>query len=149
MTKRRRNSPEATRQTSQHSSDLTDSYSPPLQAAHKLWDMGRQSDAIRLYTDAIRSEPDNVRAYVMAARAYAQRFNFEDMERIHKLLLDRAPQSCLAHHHVGETFGLLKLPGRAMESFLQAVQLPGAGPPTWFELARLHERRIDWMKPRS
>lgn len=142
MTKRRR---QAKSQASHHSGSLTDFYSPPLQTAHELWNTGRQSEALQLYADAIRAEPDNVRAYVMAARAHAQRFDFEGMERVHDMLLDRAPRHFLAHHHIGETFSLLKLPRRAMESFVQAERLPGAGPPTWFELARLHERahRLD------
>jgi tetratricopeptide (TPR) repeat protein len=44
------------------------------------------------------------------------------------------------HHYIGESFGLLKLPERAIASYEQASQLPGAGPPTWMELASLYER---------
>jgi tetratricopeptide (TPR) repeat protein len=46
---------------------------------------------------------------------------------------------------VGETFGLLKLPERAIASYEHAARLSGAGAPTWMELASLYERahRLD------
>ena len=49
------------------------------------------------------------------------------------------------HHYIGETFGLLKLPNRAIASYERAANLPGGGPPTWMELASLFERahRLD------
>jgi tetratricopeptide (TPR) repeat protein len=81
----------------------------------------------------------------MAARASAEEFDFDRMERIHQALLDRGPQHPGVHHFVGETYGLLKLPARALASFEQAARLPDAGPPTWMELASIYERthRLD------
>ena len=40
---------------------------------------------------------------------------------------------------------MLKLPERAIASYERAANLPGAGPPTWMELAGLYERahRLD------
>jgi peptide/nickel transport system permease protein len=38
-------------------------------AARSLWDEGREADALELFREAIRQEPNNVRCYVMAARA--------------------------------------------------------------------------------
>ena len=55
-------------------------------------------------------------------------------------LVRRAPRHPGVHHYIGETFGALKLPERAIASYQTAANLPGAGPPTWMELAGLYER---------
>jgi tetratricopeptide (TPR) repeat protein len=67
------------------------------------------------------------------------------MDRTHELLIRRAPRHPGVHHYIGETYGQLKLPDRAMASYEEAARLPGGGPPTWMELARLYERahRLD------
>ena len=119
---------------------LIDSISPRAQAAHGLWNEGQHADAFDLFAEAIRREPNNVRTYVMAARAYAEAFDFERMDRTHAKLFERAPRHPGVHHYIGETYTLLKLPERALASLREAAQLPGAGPPTWMELASLCER---------
>ena len=60
-------------------------------------------------------------------------------------LVRRAPRHPGVHHYVGELFAKLKLPDRAVASFGKAARLPGAGPPTWMELASLYEQshRLD------
>ena len=108
--------------------------------AQQCWASGQHSDALSLFDEAIRQEPKNVRAYVMAARAYAEKFNFERMEQTLDKLIRRAPRHPGVHHYVGEIFNSLKLPDRAIASFQTAARLPGAGPPTWLELASLFER---------
>jgi tetratricopeptide (TPR) repeat protein len=145
MSKRRTSSPGSARPAAKRPVDLVDAWTPRLKAAHQLWSSGQQADAISLFTEALRQEPNNVRAYVMTARAYAEKFDFDGMERIHDMLIRRAPTHPGAHHYIGETFVLLKLPDRAIEVFEHAARLPGAGPPTWMELARLCERahRLD------
>ena len=124
---------------------MVDKPSRRLQAALSLWNEGRHADALSLFNEAIRQEPNNVRTYVMAARAYSEKCDFERMERIHEKLVRRAPRHPGVHHYIGETFGLLKLPERAVASYKRAANLPGAGPPTWMELASLYERshRLD------
>jgi tetratricopeptide (TPR) repeat protein len=124
---------------------LVDELSPRLQAAHSLWNEGRNADALSLFDEAIRQEPNNVRAYVLAARAYSEKCDFEQMDRIHEKLTRRAPRHPGVHHYIGETYGLLKLPERAIASYELAASLPGAGPPTWMELASWYERihRLD------
>ena len=81
----------------------------------------------------------------MAARTFAEKFDFSRMEETFEQLVRRAPRHPGVHHYIGETFVLLKLPKRAIASFEQAAALPGAGPPTWMELASLYERahRLD------
>jgi tetratricopeptide (TPR) repeat protein len=124
---------------------LVDIPSPQLQAARSFWNEGRRADALTLFAQAIREEPNNVRAYVMAARAVAEQFEFERMDELFSQLTRRAPNHPGVHHYIGETYGLLKLPHRAIASYERAAALPGAGPPTWMELASLHERshRLD------
>ncbi len=119
---------------------MIDGPSQRLQAARSLWNEGRHADAITLFDEAIRQEPNNVRVYVMAARAYAEKFDFERMRQTHDKLIARAPRHPGVHHYIGETFDLLKLPQRALASFERAAALPGAGAPTWMELASLYER---------
>jgi tetratricopeptide (TPR) repeat protein len=86
-----------------------------------------------------------VQAYIVPARAYAERFQFERMEQTLQKLVSRAPRHPGVHHYIAETYGTLKLPDRAIRSYEQAANLPGAGPPTWMELASLYERshRLD------
>jgi tetratricopeptide (TPR) repeat protein len=137
---KRTSTPKAARHPNNSPSQLHDTSSPRLQAAHRLWNSGQHADALSLYCDAIRQEPDNVRAYVMTSRAYAEKFDFPNMERVHEMLRRLAPRHPGAHHYIGETYGMLKLPDRALASYQYAAELPGAGPPTWLELARLYER---------
>jgi tetratricopeptide (TPR) repeat protein len=124
---------------------MVDEPSRLLAAARSLWAENRFDDAIELFEDAMRREPNNVRNYVFAARAYAERHDFERMEKTHERLIRRAPRHPGVHHYIGETYGILKLPDRAIASYHRAAHLPGAGPPTWMELASLYERahRLD------
>ena len=109
------------------------------------WASGRVGEGIDAFERAIRQEPDNVQAYVVAARSYAERFDFERMDRTLEALVRRAPDHPGVHHYVAETYGLLRLPDRALAGFERAAALTGAGPPTWMELASLYERahRLD------
>ena len=124
---------------------MTDVISDRLKAARGLWVQGRRTDALALFEEAIRQEPRNVQAYVAAARAYADAFDFARMEEILERLARLAPGHPGVHHYIGETFLSVKLPDRARGAFEQAAELPGAGPPTWLELAALCERahRLD------
>ena len=116
-----------------------------LQIAQHSWSIGQRSDALALFADAVRAEPNNVRAYIMLAGAYAELFEFDRLEQTLEKLVRRAPRHPGVHHYVGELFANLRLPDRAVESFARASRLPGAGPPTWMELASLYERahRLD------
>src|SRR4051812_40357009 len=119
---------------------LVDVLSPSVRGARALWASGRVGEGIDAFERAIRQEPDNVQAYVVAARSYAERFDFERMDRTLEALVRRAPDHPGVHHYVAETYGLLRLPDRALASFERAAALNGAGPPTWMELASLYER---------
>lgn len=134
-----------TRLTGRSTEPLIDVPSKRLDAAQSLWREGRHADALDLYKEAIRQEPNNVQASVMAARAYAEKFRFDRMEELLQSLVRRAPRHPGVHHYLGEIYGSLKLPHRAMASYEQAASLPGAGPPTWMQLASLYEgaHRID------
>jgi tetratricopeptide (TPR) repeat protein len=114
-------------------------------AARSLWSQGLRADALKLFSEAIRQEPNNVRPYVATARAYAEMFDFEGMEQVHARLVRQAPRHPGVHHCIGETFELINLPERSIESYERAARLPGAGPPTWIALASLYERahRLD------
>jgi tetratricopeptide (TPR) repeat protein len=124
---------------------MVDEFSRRLQIAQKSWSTGEKSDALALFGQAIRDEPNNVRGYVLLARAYAELFDFERMEATLDKLVRRAPRHPGVHHYVGELFGALKLPDRALASYARAARLLGAGPPTWMELAALYEQahRLD------
>ncbi len=69
---------------------MFDQPSRRVQAARGLWDKGQRADALALFAEAIRQEPDNVRTYVMAARAYAEKYDFAGMESTHDQLVRRA-----------------------------------------------------------
>src|SRR6185503_5215027 len=114
---------------------LVDVLSPGVRSARALWASGRIGEGIDAFDRAIRQEPDNVQAYVVAARSYAERFDFERMDRTLEALVRRAPDHPGVHHYVAETYALLRLPDRALAGFERAAALPGAGPPTWMELA--------------
>jgi tetratricopeptide (TPR) repeat protein len=140
MAKRRRPPPNGNRGAQPRTAAMMDAPSRRVQAAQGLWNKGRRHDALALFNEAIRQEPNNVRTYVMAARAYAEGYDFTHMDDVHERLIRRAPRHPGVHHYIGETFLLLKLPQRAMASFRKAANLPGGGPPTWMELAALCER---------
>jgi tetratricopeptide (TPR) repeat protein len=124
---------------------VVDVLSASVRNARALWASGRIVEGIDAFEKAIRQEPDNVQAYIVAARSYAERFDFDRMDRTLDALLRRAPNHPGVHHYVAETYGLLRLPDRALASFERAAALTGAGPPTWMELASLYERahRLD------
>ena len=145
MAKRHRITPAGGRQPRERPVPMINAPSQRLQAAHSLWNEGRQRDALDLYAEAIRQEPNNVQTYVQAARAHAEIYDFDGLNQTHEKLVRRAPHHPGVHHFIGETFDLLKLPARAIASYERAAQLPGAGPVTWIELASLYERahRLD------
>ena len=145
MAKRHRSSVNPKPRLGEQPAPMVDTPSKQLQAARSFWNEGRRADALTLFAQAIREEPNNVRAYVMAARAVAEQFDFERMDDLLSQLTRRAPNHPGVHHYIGETYGLLKLPHRAIASYERAANLPGAGPPTWMELASLYERshRLD------
>ena len=146
MAKRSRpKKPAKTRPSRAKQGTLVDNPSSRLNAAQRLLREGRHNDAVDLFNEAVRVEPNNVRAYVMSARAYAELFQFERMEAIHAKLIARAPKHPGVHHYIGETFAHLKLPHRAIECFETAVGLEDSAAPTWMELASLYEsaHRLD------
>jgi tetratricopeptide (TPR) repeat protein len=124
---------------------MVDLPSRRLQIAQQSWNAGGRSDALALFSDAVRAEPNNVRAYLMLAGAHAELLEFDRMEATIEKLVARAPRHPGVHHYIGELFARLRLPDRAGNSFAKAARLPGAGPPTWMELASLYERshRLD------
>jgi tetratricopeptide (TPR) repeat protein len=146
MAKRRSSQPpRRNRPASGPPAAIEDNPSWRLDAARRLWRDGHHAEAFEVYREAIRQEPNNVRVYIQAARAYAEKFDFQQMDQVHDKLIQRAPRHPGVHHSIGETFSTLKLPGRAMVSFERAASLPGALPPTWMELASLYEgaHRLD------
>ena len=93
---------------------MVDAPSVQLDAAQSLWQKGRHDDALDLYRDAIRREPNNLRGYTLIAQAYGQKFRFERMEEQLQKMVARAPNHPGVHHFSGETYGLQKLPAKAM-----------------------------------
>jgi tetratricopeptide (TPR) repeat protein len=145
MPKRRRPKPSGSRQARVRPAPMVDAPSPRLDAARSLWNDGRHADSLTMYAEAIRKEPNNVRCYVLAARAYADKYEFDRMKKAHEQLIRRAPRHPRVHHYIAETFDLLRLPARAIQSYERASRLPNAGSNTWMELASLYERahRLD------
>ena len=138
MAKRRRPTPIGNRRARDRPVPMIDAPSRRLQAALSLWNEGRHADALDLYREAIRQEPNNVRTYVQAARAHAERYDFDGLSRAHEKLVRRAPRHPGVHHYIGETFDLLKPPERAMASYECAA---AAGADRYLmELASLYER---------
>lgn len=144
MTKRRRTDSRSKRSAA-IPGEMIDRPSPRLRAASALWREGRRADATALFHEAIRTEPNNVQSYIVPARAYAEKFEFARMDETLERLVRRAPRHPGVHHYIGETYGMLKLPDRSLAAYEKAANLPGAGPPTWMELALLCERahRLD------
>src|SRR5687768_10879140 len=103
MVKRDRVRPRANAGTSGGKPPLVDLPSVRLREASGLWRTGRHADALVLFEEAMREEPNNVQTYVAAARAYADKFYFDRMEQTHERLVRRAPQHPGIHHYIGET----------------------------------------------
>ena len=86
MAKRRSRPPRTQRTSAKAAMAMVDAPSRRLAAAASLWRENRFNDAIELYEEAIRREPNNVRTYVSAARAYAEKCDFDRMEKTHDKL---------------------------------------------------------------
>lgn len=145
----KKNKPHKARTDRKTARPLVDQPSPQLLAAGRLLRDGRHQEAFDLFRQAVRQEPHNVQAYVRTARAYAKLFQFEKMEAMHEKLTARGPRHPGVHHYLGETYNLLKLPGKALASFQRAAGLPGAAAPTWLELASLCEQSHDLDRARE
>src|SRR5688572_28086442 len=115
-----------------------DVLSPRVRAAGALWTAGRLDEGAAAFAEAIRQESNNVQAYVVAARSYAEKHQFDRMQQTLEQLVRQAPRHPGVHHYVAETYGMLKLPRRAVAAFEHTARSPGAGPPTWMELASLY-----------
>src|SRR5262245_19814966 len=100
---RHRRPPQNNKKTAPHRPAMVDRSSRRLQAAESLWNEGRHEDAITLFKEAMRLEPDNVRTYVMTARAYSEKCDFQHMDQMHENLVQRAPRHPGVHHYIGET----------------------------------------------
>ena len=124
---------------------MVDVPSRRLQIAQRSWSTGQRSDALALFRGSGSRGAEQCAGYIMLARAYAELFDFDRMEQTLDKLVRRAPRHPGVHHYVGELYANLRLPDRAVASFARAARLPGAGPPTWMELASLYERahRLD------
>ncbi len=140
-----RSKQKARRKQGSNARSMVDVASGRLESPHLLCQAGRHEEGMAQYAEAIRQEPNNIRAYLMAARAEAQRFHFEGMEKQLQKLIRRAPLHPGIRHYVGETYAQLKLPARAIESYGKAMQLSGVLPETLVELASLYEgaHRLD------
>jgi tetratricopeptide (TPR) repeat protein len=118
---------------------------PRLIAARRTWNRGRPSQALALFQEAVRHEPNNVRAYYEAARASADFGDFRRFEELVGQLRQVAPQHPGTHHLAGELYQWLSMPQRAAACFERASQLPGVRPGSLLGLAALYERmhRLD------
>jgi len=143
MTKRKSKTTTSRSSTGGTPKQLVDNPTRQLDAAQRLFREGRRVESLELFHDAIRHDPSNVRAYVMTARAYAEQFQFERMESLFEELVRIGANHPGVHHYIGEIYGVLKLPAKARTSYERAANLPGAGAPTWLELASLCEQSHD------
>ena len=119
---------------------LVDRSSRYVEEAHALRSQGRDDDALKMYAEAIRREPNNVHAYAMAALAYAELFEFERFEQTLAALAGLNPRQPAIHYLIGVVLNTLRLPERALASFERAAKLAPATPRTWMDLALLYER---------
>lgn len=124
---------------------LVDQMTDTLNLGKSCWEQGQRNDALELYERAVKETPNNVRAYILTARAYAERYSLKELEVMLGRLRRLAPKHPGVHHFIGETYALTNLPQRAMDAYEAACGLPGVQPGTWMELASLYERshRLD------
>ena len=122
---------------------LVDQVSPALQAARQRWMRGDHEGALQRFEAVVGEEPNNVRPLLDLSRAYFARYDFAQGETCLARLQQLDPAFPGVHHLVGDTYALLKLPGKAREAYATAAALPGVHPSTWVELAgqleRMHE----------
>jgi Tfp pilus assembly protein PilF len=120
---------------------LHDTLTPGLRMALAQKDHGNRRQALQRFDDAVRLDPSNVRAYVLAARAHAEANQLDRMEEILAQLVRRAPpEDAGVHHYVGEVYARADLPDKAIDSYERACTLPNVQPGTWVELASMYER---------
>ena len=90
-----------------------------------------------------------MRPYVMAARAYAEQFDFERMEQTLDKLTRRAPRHPGVHHYVGETVRLSQVarPGNCQLS-KRPHDYPEPGRLRGWSSRRCLSEHIGWTRPR-
>jgi len=125
--------------------DLHDTLTPSLRVALAKKDHGDRRQALGRFNDAIRLDPNNVRAYVLGARAHAEANQTDKMEEILSQLLRRAPENAGVYHFAGEVYAQADFPAKAIDAYQHACALPNVLPGTWVELASMYERshRLD------
>lgn len=119
---------------------LTTADTPTLQAARRAWSQQRFDVALHLFDEAVRSDKQNLRALVDAARAHGFRYDYRRAEQLADRLIQLAGHRPDAWLWAGETFRMIALPDRAAACFERSCEL-GATPQALWELAVLYERR--------
>src|SRR5688572_10400768 len=117
-----------------------DSVTPRVKAAREALRLGRHRQALALFSEAVRREPQNVRAFYEAARAHADCGDFLGFNALARRLGEIAPRHPGVHHLAGELYEWLSLPRQAAACFEKACRLPGAQGESMVALAAQWER---------
>jgi tetratricopeptide (TPR) repeat protein len=119
--------------------------SPRLLRARALFAERRYDQALALFDEAVRAEPNNIKALADAARAHGFRYDYRQALKLLDRLLQIAQGRADAHFYAGETYRMLMLGERAIVCFEKAISLAGRLPAAELELAILYERghRLD------
>lgn len=110
-----------------------------LRAARSAWGEGRLDEALGAFGEALRQRPHNVKALLEAARAFGQRHEVAEAER----LLARA--EALAGHNprvapvIAQAYGAAFRPAAAIARFERLRESGHRSPMVAGELARLYE----------
>jgi tetratricopeptide (TPR) repeat protein len=116
------------------------SASVALAQAHRLWSEHRYDEALRLFGEAARLAPNDIKALFEASRAFALRFEAQRSARLVERALRLGPRRFEVQYAAGETYQLLGQMGDAEACFRRACRLAN-DPASQLELARICERR--------
>jgi tetratricopeptide (TPR) repeat protein len=119
---------------------LHDSMTLELEQARAAWLEGKYEGALGMYLRALQRDPRNVRAYLILAQAYAERFQFPDAHAILKSLCQVAPRDTQLHELAGDLYTRIRAPEQALACLEKAAALPGVSVRALLDLAAACER---------
>lgn len=92
-------------------------------SAQQAWERRKYEQAIDLYEQALRRNPQGFYLLVDLARAYGLRYRMDEAEEMLQRLLGLAPRSAKVRHMVARSYSMIQRPTQAIEHYERAIEL--------------------------
>jgi tetratricopeptide (TPR) repeat protein len=112
--------------------------------ASQAWGYNLRYKTITLLQEALRRDPNNPDIILRLAMACGKQRHYEKAEELLTRLLELAPRKASIYRRVGQVYGMIDRPDRALECYQRSLELNSdlsVTVPTMLELAGIYERR--------